>query len=47
MLDPQSKNAVVGMPPEMLEETGRGAEGVSPPLVLSQVQVPARDREGP
>ena len=29
VLDPQSENAVVGMPPEMLEETGRGAEGAS------------------
>ena len=26
--DPKSENAIVGMPTEMLEETGRGAEGV-------------------
>jgi DNA-binding NarL/FixJ family response regulator len=28
VLDPKSENAIVGMPTEMLEETGRGAEGV-------------------
>jgi DNA-binding NarL/FixJ family response regulator len=28
VFDPGSENIVIGMPPEMLEETGRGAEGV-------------------
>jgi DNA-binding NarL/FixJ family response regulator len=28
VFDPGSENTVIGMPPEMLEETGRGAEGV-------------------
>ncbi len=28
VLDPESENVVVGMPPGMLEETGEGAEGV-------------------
>ena len=28
VFDPGSENTVIGMPPEMLEETGRGAKGV-------------------
>ena len=28
VFDPGSENTVIGMPPEMLEETGRGADGV-------------------
>ena len=28
VFDPGSENTVIGMPPEMLEETGRGTEGV-------------------
>src|SRR5688572_7307627 len=28
VFDPGSENTVIGMPPEMLEETGQGAEGV-------------------
>jgi DNA-binding NarL/FixJ family response regulator len=28
VFDPGSENTVIGMPPEMLEESGRGAEGV-------------------